>query len=146
MVFFVAKAFINVCLFLCRNWSVLRYFACIHLAFAWSKYIFLNNLFLESLSLGKAGWHWGSHSQGKSEGHSFYARPFLFIIVLLVLWCYQETLEVAEGKYRQKMKERNVFLFEKLIIIAEVLEREGGVTELRYQNSIKVGSTLLENN
>lgn len=44
------------------------------------------------------------------------------------------------------MKERNVFLFEKLIIIAEVLEREGGVTELRYQNSIKVGSTLLENN
>ncbi|XP_031559552.1 rac guanine nucleotide exchange factor JJ-like [Actinia tenebrosa] len=49
----------------------------------------------------------------------------------------RETLEVAEGKYRQKMKERNVFLFEKLIVVTEALEKEGGVTELRFHNSIK---------
>lgn len=56
-----------------------------------------------------------------------------------VKFLFQETLEIAEGKYRQKVRERAVFLFERLMVVTDPVEKEGGMTELRFQNTIKVG-------
>ncbi|EDO37558.1 predicted protein [Nematostella vectensis] len=49
----------------------------------------------------------------------------------------RETLVVADGKAKQKSRECNVFLFEKVILLTEPSE-EGGRPTLRFLNSIKV--------
>ena len=57
-------------------------------------------------------------------------------------FCAQDAFDVADGKAKTKGKERRVFLFEKLLIITEPIEREGGLPAFKYVHSVKVGKEV----